>query len=85
MCTYNIQESYVSEDKPCMGILVASELLILCTQNIIESYTLVQMIFEHGMILLIKQYLDCDLIVNLTVRVNPTNERSSERNCNVTS
>ena len=58
----NISETYVDEDDPWSGILVASEFKILSTTNILKGYIPGQLLFGHDMILPIKHKVDWELI-----------------------
>ena len=45
-----------------MGILSAAEFANISTTNMMKGYSMVQLIFDHDMILLIKHMVDWELI-----------------------
>ena len=57
-----MQETYVNEDEPWMVILEDEASIIFSTHSILKDYTTVQLVFDHGMIILIKQNKDWELI-----------------------
>ena len=62
MRNFNISETYVDEDDLWLGILVASDLMILSTTNSLKGYIPGQLLFGCDMILLIKNKVDWELI-----------------------
>ena len=56
--TCNITQSYIDEDYPCYGILVAAAFAILSTTNSMKGYSLGKFIFVRDKILPIKYTVD---------------------------
>ena len=60
--TYNIKETYIDNNDPCLGTLVAAAFAIASTKNRVKGHTLGQLVFVHNMILLIKNAADWELL-----------------------
>ena len=61
---YNINKTYVDEDDPWSGILMAALFTIWSTANRLKYCSPVQLVFGRDIILLIKYVLDYKLIQN---------------------
>ena len=55
---YNIKDTCVNEDEPCLGILAATGITIFPTAIGLKGYIWVQLVFRRYMILPIKHILD---------------------------
>ena len=60
MC--NIKYIYIDEDEPWSRILAAAALKICYTKNRLKGYSMVQLLFSHDIIILIKHMAGWELI-----------------------
>ena len=63
---YNILKTYIYEDEPWWGILMAAEPTIRSTAKRVKCYSLCQILFGRDMIILIKHTMDWKLIQQIT-------------------
>ena len=59
---FEITQTFVDKDDSWLGILAAASFSIHSTKIGLKGYSLVQSLFGHDMILLIKHKVDCELI-----------------------